>query len=390
MMIVRIFILVLIILALACSGFSAEPDANQAQLKQVAERIEKAEKDLKNNKRVELDLARELALLKRNLQRIDERLSSLKDEQADIKVKVRKQKSAIADSQQALKKSRQLLEKRLVVLYKEGEVGPLKILFSAESPTQMVQQYQYLTRVLERDSELLENYRSALEDQRLKLDDLEVLEAEQRKTVAKEQEQYDIAAEARQLQNRLLGKATKDQAKLKSQLAALREKEKALKGLIKKIAEQEAENRSAPIQSAPDKGPVATDFAVGRGKLGWPVQGRVIIAFGTQRDHKLGTYYESNGIEIAAKRGQTVKAVAGGKVVFADYFKGYGNLVIVSHPGGYHTLYAHTDRMQKKTGDIVSAGDVLGYSGLAGRDSVYFEIRKKGSPVNPLSWLKRR
>ncbi len=122
----------------------------------------------------------------------------------------------------------------------------------------------------------------------------------------------------------------------------------------------------------------------------WPLTGRVIIGFGTQKDRKLGTYYESNGIEIAAKPGTPIKAVAAGTIVFADYFKGYGNLYILSHPGGYHTLYAQTDRMQKRVGENVAAGTLLGYSGLAGRDSVYFEIRSNGSPVNPLSWLSKR
>ncbi len=391
MMFTRISLLVVVALyCLSTMCLAADPDENRIQLKQVAERIDKAERALKDKAKVELDLARELALLKRNLQRIDQRLNAVKKEQAELRTKIREQEVSINKSQRAVTTSRQRLEKRLVVLYKEGEIGPLKILFSAESPTEMVQQYQYLTRVLQRDNELLDNYRNALAEQRMKLNELETLESAHRKTVAKEQEQYDIAAQARTLQRRLLGQAEKDKASLKQQLDVLREKEKALKELIDKISRQEVAKPVETIRSAPDSGSVATDFAIGRGKLGWPLQGQVVIVFGTQRDAKLGTYYESNGIEIASPQGQAVKAVAGGKVVFADYFKGYGNLVIVSHPGGYHTLYAHTDRMQKKTGDAVSAGDVLGYSGLAGRDSVYFEIRKNGSPVNPLSWLKRR
>ena len=393
MIVARIFLFIVLCFVFSCftgRGYTAELDDNQNQLNQVTERIEKAERSLKEKKKVELDLARELALLKRNLQRIDNRLSSLKKEQARLRKEIDEQKESIRKSQGVVQKSLKLLEKRLVVLYKEGDVGPLKILFSADSPTQIVQQYHYLTRVLQRDNELLDNYRTALTDQRAKLEQLQRLENEQRQIVEKEQKQHDVAAQARRLQSRLLGKAAQDQTRLKKQLEALREQEKALKDLIDKLSLQATEKPPEQIRSVPDKGSVATDFSVGRGELGWPVQGRVVIAFGTQRDTKLGTYYESNGIEIATPKGQPIKAVAGGDVVFADYFKGYGNLVIVSHPGGYHTLYAHTDRMQKKTGQAVSAGDVLGYSGMGGRDSVYFEIRKKGSPVNPMSWLKRR
>ncbi len=368
---------------------AADLDENQKQLRQVSERIEKAEKSLKDTAQTELDLSRELALLKKNLQRIDVRLKALKNEQSQIRRKIQEQRQAINLSQKTVDKSRSSLEKRLVVLYKEGDIGPLKILFSAESPTEMAQQYHYLTRVLARDNELLDDYRVALKDQREKLSYLKQLEDEQQRLVRNEQQQYNTAAQARKLQARLLSKATKDKGRIKNKLATLRSQEKSLKELVKKLSSRQVQTSSKPVYSAPDDGPVADDFAVGRGKLRWPVQGQVIISFGTKKDAKLGTYYESNGIEIATSQGQAVKSVAGGRVVFADYFKGYGNLVIVSHPGGYHTLYAHTDKMQKRTGQVVSAGDVLGYSGLSGRQSIYFEIRKKGSPVNPLSWLKR-
>lgn len=392
MMMARTSFLVVLLFSVCFSlaVYAADLDENQAQLRQVKARIEKAEQSLKDKKQVEIDLTRELALLKRNLQRIDQRLSSLKNEQSNLRSKIRQQQTAISKTKAAVGKSRKLLEKRLVALYKEGDVGPLKILFSAESPTEMVQQYNYLTRVLQRDVDLLDNYRAALTEERSELEKLESLESAQKRVVADEQKQHDIAAEARRLQSRLLNKAALDKKSLAQQLETLRKREKDLTQLINRLTTQSGNNRAEDIHSAPDTGPVATDFAVGRGKLGWPVQGRVIIAFGRQRDAKLGTYYESNGIEIAAKQGRPIKAVAGGKVVFADYFKGYGNLVILSHPGGYHTLYAHTDKMQRRTGDSVSAGDLLGYCGLGGRDSIYFEIRKKGSPVNPLSWLKRR
>lgn len=365
-------------------SFAADRDESRAQLEQVKARIEKAEQDLKNKRKVELDISRELALLKRSLENIEARLVGFEKDQAALQKKISVQKKSIRTSETRVGKSRSLLENRLVALYKEGDTGPLRVLFSAVTPTEMVQQYQYLSRVLERDVTLLDDYRSALRQQKVRLHELEQLEQEKEELLLKEQQQHNNAASARELQSRLLARATADQDRLRNQLKDLKEKEKSLKELVKRLTEQ-----AAAAKSAPESGPVATDFAVGRGKLGWPVQGRVIIGFGTQKDDKLGTYYESNGIEIATPPGSPVRVVAGGKIVFADYFKGYGNLVIVSHPGGYHTLYAQMDRMQKNKGKSVSAGDLLGYSGLGGRESIYFEIRKEGSPVNPLSWLKR-
>jgi septal ring factor EnvC (AmiA/AmiB activator) len=256
----------------------------------------------------------------------------------------------------------------------------LKILFAADSATEMVQQYQYLSRVLKHDKELLERHRKAMQAHQRQLDELSLLKQKKEALLAEVQHQRQVAARGRQLQARLLKKARHDKKKLAGELTQLKENARRLKKLITRLKQQ-------PVSAG---GPVAGNFAVGRGKLGWPVNGRVVIGFGQQRDKALGTFYESNGLEIAVPPGSPIRAVASGKIVFADYFKGYGNLFIISHPGGYHTLYAQVDQMIKKLGDHVSAGDLLGKSGLGGRDSMYFEIRSNGSPVNPLSWLKHR
>ncbi len=358
----------------------ADVTKSQLQLEKINARIEHAEANLKNKKQSELNISRELALIKKTLQRTDQRVAELKKDQKKLRGKISQQKQLIKGSQQNVRKIGHRLEKRLVALYKEGETGPLKILFSADSPTEMVQQYHYLTKVLQYDKELLAEYRDAIQIQKQHLAGLESLEQRKVEFLEREQQQRQVIREGRRLQSRLLKQARVDKKKFNRELVLLKEKAARLKSLIGRL-DQEPELLT---------GPVARNFAVGRGKLGWPVNGRIVIGYGTQKDTELGTYYESNGIEIAVPLGSPVRAIATGKVVFADYFKGYGNLFILSHPGGYHTLYAQTDRMQKKLGDQVSAGDLLGYSGLAGRDSVYFEIRSKGTPVNPLSWLKRR
>jgi len=353
---------------------------NQKQLNKIKARIEKAQQSLKQNRTSELKVSRELAVLKKTLQRIDSRIKSLDKDQQRLRRQISQQKKVIKDNQNQTHQLTSRLKKRLIALYKEGEMGPLKVLFSADSPTEMVQQYHYLTKVLEHDKVLLDEYRAVFAVQKQQLDKLKELELEKSELLSKEKKQRNIAAEGRSLNKRLLTQAKKNKSRLKQELKQLKANSARLKGLITKLKKQPVRHSDA----------VANHFAVGRGKLRWPVDGRVVIGFGTQKDSKLGTFYESNGIEIAARPGTPIKAVASGKIVFADHFKGYGNLYILSHPGGYHTLYAQTDKMQKKVGTDVSAGALLGYSGLAGRDSIYFEIRSKGSPVNPLSWLTKR
>ncbi|MFK5925812.1 MAG: peptidoglycan DD-metalloendopeptidase family protein [Desulfuromusa sp.] len=369
-----------LLLFLSVNPCYADLNDNRSQLAKIEARINRAESDLKNNKKSELNINRELALLKKTLERTNRRIEALKADLKKQRVKIDQQHKLINESQQGVKKISLQLEKRLVALYKEGETGSLKILFSADSPTEMVQQYHYLTKVLQYDKELLAKYREAIEVQQQNLAQLESLQQQNAGLLEKEKQHRKVAGKGRKLQARLLRQAKVDKKKLALELTQLKENAVRLKALISRLKKQ----------PAAVTGPVAESFAVGRGKLGWPVNGRVVIGFGQQKDAKLGTYYESNGIEIATPVGSPIRAVAAGKIVFADYFKGYGNLFILSHPGGYHTLYAQTDQMLKKLGDHVSAGDLLGQSGLGGRDSIYFEIRSKGSPVNPLAWLKRR
>lgn len=358
----------------------ADLTSNRTQLEGIKTRIDRAETTLRNKKKSELNISRELALINKTLDQINRQISAQKLSLKTVRGDINQRQKLVADSKKSVKKIGSQLNKRLVALYKEGESGPLKILFSADSPTEMAQQYHYLSKVLQYDKELLAEYREAIHEQQEQLLELKSLSQQQSKLLEKAKQQRQVAGKGRQLQARLLKQARTEKKKLTQELTQLKKNAARLKSLISKL-------EKSPISTA---GSVAGNFAVGRGKLGWPVSGRVVIGFGQQKDAKLGTYYESNGIEIAVPLGSPIRAVAAGKIVFADYFKGYGNLFILSHPGGYHTLYAQADRMHKKLGDQISAGDLLGYSGLGGRDSIYFEIRSNGSPVNPLTWLKRQ
>jgi septal ring factor EnvC (AmiA/AmiB activator) len=379
-MMTRILAFTVICLLLLIVPGWAKPVSQQVQLEKIKQRIDRAQSNLLHKKESELNINRELALLKETLEKIDRQINLHKNGLKKIRREIEKQKSRMGKSRKNIKSVTAKLEKRLVALYKEGEVGPLKVLFSADSPTEMAQQYHYLNRVLQHDKELLAEYRLVTEEQQQQLLVLRSLEQRQSDLIQQAQQQRSDARKGRRLQTRLLKQARVDKKKLSHELTSLKKNAARLRNLIKKI------EQAPPLPS----GSVAENFIIGRGKLGWPVSGQVIIGFGKQKDAKLGTYYESNGIEIAVPPGSPIHAVAAGKIVFASYFKGYGNLFILSHPGGYHTLYAQTNRMEKKLGDRVSAGDILGYSGLGGRDSIYFEIRAKGSPVNPLFWLKRR
>jgi septal ring factor EnvC (AmiA/AmiB activator) len=390
-MLKRIPLLLIIITAFVLTSMVGADDLaqTQRQLEQIRLRIEKAETDMKAQRQSEIDISRDLALLAGQLQRIDDRISSIKGDQQRLQREVQQQQQQLKQSQTQSEGIAKRLEQRLIALYKEGETGMLKILFSAESPSELIQQYHYLTRVMENDRELLDEYRQAITTQQHQLVQLNSLQQRQADLLKREEAERQEAVGARRLQSRLLQQAQLQNKKLQEELTVLQQDANRLKGLVEQL-QRTPPPPPPPPPRAPATAPAeVVDFAKQRGQLNWPLEGAVLIRFGTQRDDKLGTIYESNGLEIAANPGSEVRAVANGQVVYADYFRGYGNLLIVSHQGEYHTLYAQLDRLRKKTGDPVATAELIGHSGLSGRQSIYFEIRHKGAPINPLNWLRR-
>ena len=125
------------------------------------------------------------------------------------------------------------------------------------------------------------------------------------------------------------------------------------------------------------------------GGLGWPVAGSLLASYGGN----LPDGRASEGVLIGAAAGTTVKAVADGQVVFADWMNGYGLILIVDHGNGYMSLYAHNDALLRDAGEAVKRGDpvaTVGNSGGHGRAALYFELRRNGKPVDPKGWLQRR
>jgi septal ring factor EnvC (AmiA/AmiB activator) len=130
-----------------------------------------------------------------------------------------------------------------------------------------------------------------------------------------------------------------------------------------------------------------------KGRLEWPLRGKVVSTFGKKRSDRFDTYIINNGIEIAPTGSDKVKAVYPGDVVFADYFKGKGNLIIIQHSRDLYTLYGHCDKMFKKRGDNIKKGEIIAIAGDTGstfKKSLYFEIRRDLKPQDPLSWLRKK
>ena len=239
-----------------------------------------------------------------------------------------------------------------------------------------VNQYEYLSKARLIRLKKIEGNLLALN----KLEVQEALEVQELKVIL-EQKQIEQAAlgDIKKTRAQLLAKLDKDVRTKKEQLSRLKENEKKMQGLIASLQKAMDDFKFEAVPAKP--------FAKLRGQLPWPIKGKLRKKFGSKRGES-----RWDGVLIDAKEGAEIHAVTRGRVVYADWLRGYGLLAIIDHGKGYMTLYAFNQSLFKEVGDWVDAGDVIatvGKSGGRNQPGLYFGIRKKGKPVNPVKWCRK-
>ncbi len=215
--------------------------------------------------------------------------------------------------------------------------------------------------------------------------------AELRDEAAAEARRIEAIADARYRELTALNRA---QEQRQASLALLSRKLEDEGREIERLAgqEKELERLLAELTSILSDYPINSDdpFAAHKGRLTWPVAGRLMHDFGQPR---VSDQLRWNGVVLAAPRGREVRVVYHGRVVFADWLAGLGLLIVVDHGGGYMTLYGYNETILKDAGDWVAPGDVIatvGDSGGQPRAALYFEIRQGARPINPRQWVTRQ
>lgn len=263
------------------------------------------------------------------------------------------------------------LRRRLAGLYRLGRQGYLRLFLSLEPEGTLLPAIRQLRYLARRDRALIDRYRdtrAALEAERKALAAEQVSIAEWR---AEEQARNDALRATRARQARLLRQVEQERRALSERTEALVEKARKLTAFIGALVGDQATLEGQPIQ----------DFA---GVLDWPLTGPVAIPFGPRKDPRYRTEVPHNGIDITVAPGVDVRAVYPGEVLFAGAFEGYGQMVVVHHPGRVFTLYAGLVDVGVAKGDVLSLGSVLGSSA----ETLYFEIRRENVPEDPMRWLR--
>lgn len=389
--------LMLLSLALMLSGrlVMAGPLSSevQEQIKQDRAHMNTVRKSLSKAEKTMVKIKADEASVIQNLERLNVRLNQslargrkLRSEIDRLQDKVRALNAERDSLVQEIQELKSRAMHRLVAYYKLSRLGIAPVLFSAESFFDLRQRRDDLQRILTCDASLLDKYQAQKQRLGSLSKTLTARQANQDSLLLKCKEEARIIGQERDRRAKLLASIQADKRSTLAAIASLRQTAKELDETIRSF-----DNRppSPLAQSRRQSG----GFLALKGSLPMPVQGEVVAPFGYHMDkgHYRVKSFRS-GINIMAHLGAPVRALCDGQIIYASWFKGYGNMMIIDHGDHYYTLLAQLEQLLKERGDTVRTGEVVGTVGdtatLCG-PGLYFEIRHYGKPLNPVSWFKK-
>ena len=360
-------------------------DTYKKRQKNLQLEIKKGRREVKTFSRNESDTIKRLNRVGQSLNKSRKRAAVLEKEIKALDEKI----SVASETSEKLKRRIQANEKyvaqRLVAMYKINWLGKFHLLASAGSMHEFYQRRAALEHILAHD----EKIRSELVKDQVDLNEVLV-------NLKNHKIQKNTRAAEYKKQNILM---TREQATRKRLLADIRS-QKALELAAIDALTQAATNLDGKINSlnsdmeaaAAEKNITQLSFSAHKGLLIIPVKGRILSLFGPYKNRKYNITNFRNGIDIKADKGEPIRSVFQGKVLYSNWFKGYGNMIIIDHGKNYYTIYAHLEETFKSKGDAVETREVIATVGDTGSmegAKLYFEVRHHGKPENPLVWLKK-
>ena len=348
-------------------------------MRKVQRQIRDVERQLQRIQQEKRSLVRQLAEVEKKYGQIVRSLKALQVRIAEQRRRLQEIEKQGKVAAEKIAQQRAALAGEVRASYVMGRQDKLKLILNQQDPlvsSRMMVYYDYFAKArLNRLAIVQENLRALARLEQEKRQETQALE---QAAAEKKAEQAAMLA-VKKARDQLLAKLDKDFAKKKQQLSQMQANARELQKLVDSLR-RAAEDFS--FEAGPGK-----SFAKLRGQLPWPIRGRLIRRFGSKRAG--GQWH---GVLISVGEGTEIHAVSRGRVVYADWLRGYGLLTIIDHGKGYMTLYAFTQSLFKDVGDWVEAGDVIaavGKSGGRSRAGLYFGIRKNGRPVNPVKWCRK-
>jgi septal ring factor EnvC (AmiA/AmiB activator) len=359
--------------------------ASAKDLAGIKKRIAREEQKIRQVKKREGAVLQTLGKIDRDLKKKTQDLGAANSKVAAIRMEINKQEVEATRLRLSLDERRELLMRRAIALYRGSRRESSWVGLNGDAPPGvLLQRQRYLATTVFFDHKLVQQLsdeityqgklKMALGQKKQELDGERRLVVQLRDSVRKEAES-----------KKLLLTSLKQEKE--TRVRALKELEQAALRLQKMM-----DDISRRAVSKPPGAPGGAGLEAMRGKLEWPVRGVVSGGFGKTKHREFATEVFRNGIDIEARLGEEIRAVAQGTVVFANHFAGYGRMVIVDHGERYFSVYAHLSEIFKKSGSVVRRGETLGRIGDSDSQAsakLYFEMRKDGKSIDPLPWFQK-
>lgn len=376
-------LLVTLLVAGLVSGsyaIAADKATSEKQLKSVLQKIEKLKQAIDVKEDSKSRYIKQLKTIEGDIGRLGRKIRALGKEIASKKSELKSLRATRLEHQRQLSRENDYLAEQVYAAFTLGRQEKVKLLFSQQDPETLQRNlvyYQYfsnarvdLINAVQGNIDKIIETENLIQQARLDLE-------KNQQTLNEQKKQLDQDLGKRKTIISSLDKQLKKQG---GNLSRLEDEARQLQNLIKSIEKL--------FVDAPESSISRTSFAKLKGKLAWPLKGKLRRLFGRTKPQ---SDLRWQGVRIEAASGSHVMAVSHGRVAFADWLRGLGNLIIIDHGNSYLSLYGHNESLFKTAGDWVEAGEVISSVGSSGGEQkagLYFEIRKKGKPQNPTRWCK--
>jgi septal ring factor EnvC (AmiA/AmiB activator) len=387
----RLKFLFLVLCSLLLTGTVSA--SQQEELENLRQRITTMQSEMAKTSESKTEAADALRESERAISDSNRKIAELAEQQREADTKLNELHAQQQQLKQHLSWQQALLSRLLYQQYLGGKHEYLKLMLDNQDPNKVARDLQYFRYIarnraawldsLRTDLNALKNVSDKVQAQSEALSNLRAEQATQKEKLKQDQHE--------RLQ--VLGRISNQLTQQRHEITRLQHDENRLARLVAKIAEMLAKPKTKSLfrnENIPDNRFDGQPFERLQGKLALPVKGDITNHFGATRPDSTVLW---KGIFIRSSSGQSVKVIAAGRVVFADWLRGFGNLLIVDHGHAYMSLYGNNETLYKQVGDELRGGDTIATVGNSGGNSdsgLYFELRHESKPLDPIKWLAKK
>jgi murein hydrolase activator len=410
------YLFMLCLCVASTSNFAAKKiDVAKEDLSDLQEKITELKKELNNNQAAHKDATDALETSETAISSANKKLREINQKQNKNKNTLNTLKKQSTTLNESLSEQQKRLSSLLRQQYMHGDQSYTQLILQNKNPSEIARDVKYFSYIAKQHAKVIDDMQGSL----VKVKALNTKTAEALKQVAelkaKQEAEKKELEQQKQEKSKVVKTLSKQISAQRGEIKKLTRDEKNLSNLVERLAkiipkkvkktkkkkvkpadnvddDKPSDNKPEVIASneeTPSNDYAGINFSALKGKLRLPARGELMNRFGAKRDD---TGISWKGLFIRAAEGSDVKTVATGRVVFADWMRGFGNLIIVDHGSGYMSLYGNNQAMLKNVGEEVTAGDAIASIGNSGgneSNGVYYELRRNSQPFDPLSWSVR-